>query len=784
MMKRALAAICLMMLFLSPGTASASALEDILPNDTKQFVRFSYSEKSSSLISWLMSSFAYGNANLALRESNIFEEFKDSNEHKTPFINVLWNALQDGKPVSLVVDDDLLVFPVDDEEFEELIADVEKTIYRDTPIYNQSDITFSKIDNFLVGADGNADNLKKIIDTVTSGTSSHLTDNTAYQSVAASFYQPSIFDFFRSAATALEDDVVQRYRATTETFVTALFGVAESMVEAEGVSVAENPDGYSFRIVVQGDAQKMEENNFIFNSGGDFTPTLFQKFPNAKPLLYAESFDLKQRIKDSGNGVYKEMWEELEGIAKATGVDVKLILQLFDQEVGFAIQWDVNSRIPYFTLLGNVQNNRDTAEDLMAHLPDDSMKLLEELKVKDASLEKNPNGLLAKITIPSSSWGESVLTLGITEDNMFVISNFPNAERASARTGFADDNDFSRFPEIRSPLSGLVYFSMRKTLDWLTHTVNSRPNPSFELQRDYYAILQKLYFWKDLLITTKNEPYKAVLTGKFVSDVAQPKTYAEFIRNAKASDTDGDGVSDFAEKYSYQSMGSSTPTAQEPPSFKDVPSTKPYASAVQFLAQKGIVRGYANGTYKPNKAMSRAEFVAMLVNTFEMYDRDPSKWLPLWAKNSPLPFSDVDIKAWYALPLAKAYYKGILWSTGGDGYKFRPKKPITRSEAVYVLSHLLPDLTGNAKKYPPPACDPAPFTDIKPANPFCRDIMKAHANNVVRKTKDNRFRPNVPLTRGTAALLIVRALEADVRFRTTTLPDFDRGFSGLADELF
>ena len=48
--------------------------------------------------------------------------------------------------------------------------------------------------------------------------------------------------------------------------------------------------------------------------------------------------------------------------------------------------------------------------------------------------------------------------------------------------------------------------------------------------------------------------------------------------------------------------------------FTDVPANQWYAKAVMTLAGKGVISGYPDGTFKPNASITRAEFVTMAMN--------------------------------------------------------------------------------------------------------------------------------------------------------------------------
>ncbi|MDO3411282.1 DUF5011 domain-containing protein [Saccharibacillus sp. CPCC 101409] len=104
-------------------------------------------------------------------------------------------------------------------------------------------------------------------------------------------------------------------------------------------------------------------------------------------------------------------------------------------------------------------------------------------------------------------------------------------------------------------------------------------------------------------------------------------------------------------------------------------------SGIRQAAARGIVKGYADGTFRPSGAVTRAEFVAMLARTLIPSESS--------GKEAALPaFKDVGaIRAWAKSDIAQAYALG--WIQGDAGGAFRPNAPITRAEMAVVLSRAL-----------------------------------------------------------------------------------------------
>ena len=90
-----------------------------------------------------------------------------------------------------------------------------------------------------------------------------------------------------------------------------------------------------------------------------------------------------------------------------------------------------------------------------------------------------------------------------------------------------------------------------------------------------------------------------------------------------------------------------------------------------------LVSGYPDGTFKPNAAITRAEFTVILANA-----------LKLEGAGSAAAFTDeAKIGGWAKQAIANAVEAGIM-SGYADG-SIRPNARITRAEAVTLLVRIL-----------------------------------------------------------------------------------------------
>lgn len=95
---------------------------------------------------------------------------------------------------------------------------------------------------------------------------------------------------------------------------------------------------------------------------------------------------------------------------------------------------------------------------------------------------------------------------------------------------------------------------------------------------------------------------------------------------------------------------------------------------IEQLAQKRIISGYPDGSFKPNAPVTRAEFAAMLGNAFPDAP----------AVRTGGKFADVPTNYWASDAIRKAYQTGFL--AGYPGGVFQPNQNIPRVQTLVSLS--------------------------------------------------------------------------------------------------
>ncbi len=110
--------------------------------------------------------------------------------------------------------------------------------------------------------------------------------------------------------------------------------------------------------------------------------------------------------------------------------------------------------------------------------------------------------------------------------------------------------------------------------------------------------------------------------------------------------------------------------------FPDVTGDHPNRTAINALANRDIIAGYPDGTFKPDDEINRAELTKMVVAT--RLEPDPNEY-----KNC---FPDVRDQ-WFAPYICYAKEQG--WVDGYDDGTFRPNQEITRVESIKVILEVL-----------------------------------------------------------------------------------------------
>ena len=171
--------------------------------------------------------------------------------------------------------------------------------------------------------------------------------------------------------------------------------------------------------------------------------------------------------------------------------------------------------------------------------------------------------------------------------------------------------------------------------------------------------------------------------------------------------------------------------------FSDVTEDKWFYSYVKNLASKGIVEGYEDGTFQPQKNVTRAEFIKLLV-------------VSMGYQQSSMPsFDDVAQKDWYYTYVSTAVKNGVL-SKEDYGANLRPNEVISREEAAKLLVKAAKLETGKYK---------TPYEDSDDEYVVALYTICLMQGELDAQSGKRYFKPESGITRAETSTVFSRLLE-------------------------
>lgn len=168
-------------------------------------------------------------------------------------------------------------------------------------------------------------------------------------------------------------------------------------------------------------------------------------------------------------------------------------------------------------------------------------------------------------------------------------------------------------------------------------------------------------------------------------------------------------------------------------------------ACIEELAEKKIISGYyEDGTFRPNRPVSRAEFAAMVRMAFP----------DAKAVRAPIDFADIPTNYWGFKAIREAYQTGFM--SGYSGSIFNPTLNITRWQALVALtSGLKYTPTGSAAEVLE-----ATFEDARDIPELARNAIAAAAEKqlVVNYPAVKQLEPTRNATRAEVATFLCQAM--------------------------
>ena len=257
--------------------------------------------------------------------------------------------------------------------------------------------------------------------------------------------------------------------------------------------------------------------------------------------------------------------------------------------------------------------------------------------------------------------GIGTVTLSTGEKASFTFATNPKLDRRYAYairvTEVAGNNTDVEYD--KTVYESRFGFYDTKEIQWLEGTSNFSFTNTYTGIDDYYPIIIPTIINKDTGMLNKTDHFAYVIgypdgTVHPNGQITRAEVATIFFRLLR--DEVRDGAFTTSNTYS------------------DVAYGKWYNNPISTMSALGIITGYPDGTFKPNKPITRAEFAAIAAR----FDETQS--------GKSATFSDV-IGHWAAKEIGIAYYND--WIKGYPDGTFKPDQNITRAEAMTLINRVL-----------------------------------------------------------------------------------------------
>ena len=163
---------------------------------------------------------------------------------------------------------------------------------------------------------------------------------------------------------------------------------------------------------------------------------------------------------------------------------------------------------------------------------------------------------------------------------------------------------------------------------------------------------------------------------------------------------------------------------------------------IKLAAAMGIVQGYPDGSFRPDRLISRAEFIVMLINSFSAKLPEPSRDEPA--------FKDRQLFGTWALSaIDRAYLVRLI-----EGYpsgNFRPGREMTQTEIAAVVARVF--------RFPASSASDAGSSETARIPDWARDAVLAVLREGIQIERNGTtFNPDGKATRAEAVVMLLNLL--------------------------
>lgn len=256
--------------------------------------------------------------------------------------------------------------------------------------------------------------------------------------------------------------------------------------------------------------------------------------------------------------------------------------------------------------------------------------------------------------------------------NETYVNILTDEQKKKVLSDVVNHSDFNSFEELYRYIGGEIILSAVGNNDWNVVKTVMQTNEEF-----FREDVKDKFSESDL----KREKAAKTVAGKMFKSFEALESEIERAFENKNTNVDtgsggggggsissGKGVSTAP----VQPIATPIPMAQQKMPFKDLDGFDWAEQAVDSLWKRNVINGTSEDMFEPSRAVTREEFVAMIVRNFELLD-----------KRAECEFTDISKDDWCYGAVASAYKLGII--LGVDDETFGKGTEITRQDMCVII---------------------------------------------------------------------------------------------------
>ncbi len=507
------------------------------------------------------------------------------------------------------------------------------------------------------------------------------------------------------------------------------------LVKSEGFSLTQTANGFTGLVTVApGTEFPLQSDKY------SFTPDLYKKTSAKNILLYSESFKWAENLKDSLTLLMSmqdsdmevdaaEIFQEIaDSIVEVSGLDPETdMAPLFQNRSSFAVHTETDQQyFPTFTIVSEVDGQESLA---------------------NASLDKLHAHVLNSVAEGFDAAYERELEWRVDMEEWYADSPdlmpTPLPDKEEARKHF--------YTESSATVDGITYNQITINTDASPYSYFN--NYELEITPDPLAtwVLSTAVTSDGLMIITSKKDLSSVIATD--GGLSNDSEWASNFQSKSAIEVSYINISTLSEYIAYLGNLSGGDVFE-------ITEILDFLSAFKSIyGHSTFADGYFAGEFKLNMDMTKLEqiqeglgaFIDSLsertLGTDNNFAYEELKFLSQENR-----FWDVDNDTWFAEHVEKMDRMNIM--SGYNNNEFRPGQNITRAEFIKSVM-----ATWEQLGYTLLTDTGSPFSDVPSYRWYTPYVNTAHQLGLVEGYEDGTFRPDQPITRAEAAVIIANLLD-------------------------